>query len=208
MASTKPPDGVPCANLNEVHITWVISKTAVRLPIKRRKSSKPQNTGGVNDDELLLQSDNDDNRTFISPSQPIPRIVSLWDPETARAWSSSQPPVVTNFDEILDDEESDHALTTPNLPSTHSPFREPKKTQPQLDVKVNRKRAKSDPTSNLPDFSTSLKLFDASLRYMICDKTVRTSPGVRLQDRSTGPKLAEICPALFSPGYLQVRTPI
>lgn len=55
------------------------------------------------------------------------------------------------------------------------------------------------------DFSQLLELTDAALRTLISVDPVRTSPGIRLVPESPGLKLAQICPALFSPGYLIVR---
>ena len=50
-----------------------------------------------------------------------------------------------------------------------------------------------------------LELTDAALRTFICGEPVRTSAGIRSIAASPGPNLAEIAPALFSPGYLIVR---
>jgi len=204
VASTRPPDGVPYAELKEIQITWALSERAARTACKRRKPSKPQDITQV-EGELLLASDNDENRTFVSLSQPTPQAPALWSPETGRAWPSSQPPTASNVDEILDDGGPVRYPSTPYLHWLDSQAMEPQPAQTRVEVKVNRKRTKSDPIFQLPDFSTSLGLFDASIRYMICDRTFRISAGIKLQDRSAGPKLAEICPVLFSPGYLQVR---
>ena len=200
--STRPPDGVPHAELKEIHITWTLLRMAAASPSKRQKSSKPQDSGEV-EDELLLQSDNDDNGAFVSMSQPNPQKFSQWNPEIGHVWSSFQLPATSNVDEILHDEWQVRYPGTPYHLSSKNQAVEPHPAQTL--VNVNRKRTKSDPAFELPDFSTSLKLFDASLRYMICDKTFRISAGIKLQNRSTGPKLAAICPVLFSPGYLQVR---
>lgn len=50
-----------------------------------------------------------------------------------------------------------------------------------------------------------LELTDAALRTLISVDPVRTSAGIRLLAALPGPKLAQISPALFSPGYLTVR---
>lgn len=54
-------------------------------------------------------------------------------------------------------------------------------------------------------FHHLLELTDAALRTMIAMDPVRPSAGIRLLAASPGPKLAQISPALFSPGYLTVR---
>ncbi|MCJ1244334.1 hypothetical protein MMC30_001532 [Trapelia coarctata] len=203
-ASTRPPDSVPYVELKEIHITWTLFRMAARSPYKRWKPSKPVGSGDVEDE--LLQSDHCDYGTFVSMSQPTSQTPSLWKPETGCAWPSSQPSTASNLDEMLDDEGHVRFLSAPYFSSSDSQVIELGQAPAQVDLKASRKRTNSDATFKLPDFSASLKLFDASLRYMICNKTFRISPGVKLQDRSTGPKLGEICPALFSPGYLQVMS--
>ena len=68
-------------------------------------------------------------------------------------------------------------------------------------------------TRSLPDTSkqtegiTFLRLasmIDVGLRSMICDNIVQTCLDIELLRSSDRPKLAEISPALFSPGYKQV----
>ncbi len=68
---------------------------------------------------------------------------------------------------------------------------------------------------SLPDTSTQAEgitftrlasMIDVGLRSMICDETVQTCPDIELLRNSDRPKLAEISPILFSPGYMQVHT--
>lgn len=205
VASIRPPDGVPHAEIKEIHITWTLSQMRARPRIKRKKPSKPRHSEEVEDDELLLHNDHDGYRALLSLSQPTPQSPLLEDMLTGQIWSSSQPPTASNPDGILDDEWFAEDQTTPDHSLLNSQVMEPPKDQTEVRGKARRKRTESDPIVELPEFCISLKLFDASLRYMICDKTIRTSPGIKLSERSHGPKLAEICPGLFSPGYLQVR---
>lgn len=205
VASIRPPDGVPYAELKEIHIKWAFSPMRAHSRIKRKKPSKPKNGEEVDDDDLLLQNDNDSYRAFLSLSQPIPQSLPLEHTFTGHTWSYSQPPAASNPDGMPDDEGFEEDPSTSDLSPWNSQVMTPQQKQTKLGIKTSRKRTKSDATFKLPDFCTSLKLFDASLRYIICDKTFRVSPGIKLQERSHGPKLAEICPVLFSPGYLQVR---
>ncbi len=55
------------------------------------------------------------------------------------------------------------------------------------------------------NFNHLLELTDSALRTLISVDPVRTSAGIRSLVASPGPKLAQISPALFSPGYLLVR---
>ena len=207
VASIRPPNGVPHAEIKEIHIIWTLSQTRARPRprIKRIKPSKPKHSEEVEDNELLLHNDHDGYRALLSLSQPPPQSPSLEDMLTGHVWSSSQPPAASNPDAIIDDEWFAEDQTTPDHSPLDSQVMEPQKDQTEVRGKAMRKRTGSDLTVKLPDFCISLKLFDASLRYMICDKTIRTSPGIKLSERSHGPKLAEICPGLFSPGYLQVK---
>ena len=54
-------------------------------------------------------------------------------------------------------------------------------------------------------FTDMANLIDVGLRSMICDNIVQKPPNIMLLSDSGRPKLAEISPALFSPGYMQVR---
>ncbi len=54
------------------------------------------------------------------------------------------------------------------------------------------------------DLQRLLELTDAALRTLICAKPIRTT-GIKVLGASSGPKLADISPALFSPDYLPVR---
>lgn len=205
VASIRPPDGVPHAEIKEIHITWTLSQMRARPRYKRKKPSKPKHSEEVEDDELLLHNGHNGYRALLSLSQPPPQSSSLEDMLIGHVWSASQPPAASNPDGILDDEWLVEDQATPDHSPLDSQVMEPQKDQTEVRGKARRKRTGSDLTVKLPDFCISLKLFDASLRYMICDKTIRTSPGIKLSERSHGPKLAEICPGLFSPGYLQVR---
>ncbi len=62
-----------------------------------------------------------------------------------------------------------------------------------------------NPTQMADTMLTDLaSLIDVGLRSMICDNMVHKSPNIKLLSNSGRPKLAEISPALFSPGYMQV----
>lgn len=55
------------------------------------------------------------------------------------------------------------------------------------------------------DLQTLMKLIDTALRTLICNNPTRTAAGIKTSADPSGPKLADISPALFSPGYLSVR---
>ena len=56
-------------------------------------------------------------------------------------------------------------------------------------------------------FGDLIKLIDAGLRTIICGDTIRPLPDVILSASHLRSNLAEVSPALFRPGYLQVSVP-
>ena len=68
------------------------------------------------------------------------------------------------------------------------------------------KRAASDFFSNEEKIISAdlFKLFDAGLRTMICGDMIQPLPGVTSLICPSGPKLAEISPAVFRLGFLPV----
>lgn len=56
-------------------------------------------------------------------------------------------------------------------------------------------------------FTDLAKLVDAGLRTMLCGENIGLSSGVTLLTSNSGPRLAEISPALFKPAYLSVGLP-
>ena len=56
-------------------------------------------------------------------------------------------------------------------------------------------------------FADLAKLVDAGLRTMLCGENIDLLNGVRLLTGPSGPRLAEISPALFKPAYLSVGLP-
>ena len=56
-------------------------------------------------------------------------------------------------------------------------------------------------------FADLAELIDIGLRSMICDKVVQMPPQIGQVYETGRPKLAEISPVLFSPGYREVGSP-
>ena len=144
---------------------------------------------------------------FLSSQQITPMYAQ--EPESL----SSQFPEA-DPDEMLNDEYSDSVpnnfprstseILTGRLDNT---FFLPKSTFVHTHPANARKRSISPSPLVLPalDITTAAKLLDAALRTLIWDTKPRLSAGIKVSDISPGPKLAEISPALFSPGYLHVR---
>ena len=61
------------------------------------------------------------------------------------------------------------------------------------------------PTQTVDIVSAKLaNMIDLGLRSMICENVVQRLPDIKLLDNSSRPKLAEVSPTLFSPGYIHV----
>ncbi|KAL9123028.1 MAG: hypothetical protein Q9187_000419 [Circinaria calcarea] len=76
---------------------------------------------------------------------------------------------------------------------------------PRTSAKKRKRKSSSSistPNRQALDITAAVKIVDAILRSFIYDTKIRLSPGVERKEISPGPKLAEISPALFSPGYL------
>lgn len=63
-------------------------------------------------------------------------------------------------------------------------------------------------TNNQVDFAEFIRLIDVGLRSMISKNETPLFKEIKTMVNSNGPKLAEIAPALFSPGYLKVSPTI
>lgn len=85
-----------------------------------------------------------------------------------------------------------------------SPFQSMTEESPPM--KLPGKRAASDyfPNDEKIILADLVKLFDAGLRTMICGDKIQPFSGVTSSMCHSGPRLAQISPAIFRPGYLPV----
>lgn len=130
-------------------------------------------------------------------------ILSFKDVDMDR-WSLSQPPCITD-NEMLDNFSSgilDRLTVSQVETDATSTFQG---QDYAMDLRVNNHVGlESHYTLADVELHPLLELTDAALRTLISVDPVRTSAGIRLLAALPGPKLAQICPALFSPGYLTV----
>ena len=88
-----------------------------------------------------------------------------------------------------------------------SPFQSLFEKLPPLELPEKRAASDCFPNEKKILLDDLLKLFDAGLRTMICGDKILPLSGVTSSIRHLGPKLAEISPAMFRPGYLPVSFP-
>ena len=209
--NTKPPSGVATANLEEVNFEFKFHY----VPSKKTKSKKQKR--GTHDpfsSRLSAWTCYKRVERCNSTSQPDPVLPSfIVDSELDLIESASQPLASTYWEEMLDnptiltDQGSVNAakrLGFLDLPGSNS--------EPELTVTINQNQRKRIlPNHNdrryQPNALTILKLLDVGMRTAISSSRVQSCPGIMLNKKSKGPKLAEIAPVLFSPGYRQVCSP-
>ena len=200
-SNTRPPEGVPIAALEEIRIRFEISRTQ---GLQTGRKPKAPRTKACNDSEDWDMLDiSDDGSRPIGHSQPSLgiHIPSQWRhiEERDMGLYSVLQNVCENMLHGIVIHESQLNSFSPN----------PAVIQSRVDLStIQRKRNSSDGHSSLPRFDpmSAVKLVDAALRALICDYDVTASAGIEVERDSTRQKLAAISPALFSPGYLQVRS--
>lgn len=201
LANTKPPSSVSSATLKKVEISLKLSGSrscvggkATQLAGSFEVESTSPNDYHAEDIRML----------GCTPSQTLLTVdynlvqssfVSQFLPPLANTGCRNSQNEIINNHEI-----SSYQITNikPNAP--------PPKFCRIFPPKFPYKRPLSSVERTLTfDFHTILKVVDVSIRTMICDRKFEKTPGVRLVKNSGGPKLADIAPTLFSPGYLEVR---
>ncbi|MCJ1475222.1 hypothetical protein MMC13_003883 [Lambiella insularis] len=203
VANTRPPAGVPIGHLEEVKIIWTLSRLAGRSLEFVKKPTLIDMQASAKTEMLPFPFNDSHNCSIQSLSNPPPPPVGK-DLMAEHTWSSSQPLSTINFDEMLDDGCSESDTMMPytssqsvlNLPITYD--------IPSLPISRKNPPAVVAPHTFNP--LASFSFIDTAFRQILCEKPVRYVPGIKLKSMSPGPKLAEICPALFSPGYLRAMS--
>jgi hypothetical protein len=202
--SLQAPSTYPTASLQALIFNLSFKKN-VATTSKRQKHGTSSISRYDAGDEMLFTADEGCVVSTVH-SQPLP-------PKSHTgfelpAFPASQPPSGTSNEILLDDlgpEPIGNDWT--DLVSAHCAEEEDITmassfvTKPLcLTPNENKKRVFDSSTPQL-DETTLISLTDAMLRTAICDRRTVTAPGVKLKFNSSSPKLAEIAPALFSPGY-------
>ena len=195
ISNPRPPDGVPCATLDEIQITFSLAKTAAERSRKKFKTPlQDHNTLLHNDENCILEDP-----LFSQPDMFLPAMG--WDQEINKLKVSSQSPAI-DVAEMLDENENPplHEYCVANRAENSA------QTVQQQYCLGKGKRNMSDTTLSSSDISASHQLIYIAIHKMICVKRIRKHPGIEAIAVSPGPKLADVAPAIFSPGYLKVRS--
>ncbi len=157
-----------------------------------------------NEDTLLLDTEYFSQPVFPTKSEEGPGFDEL---DHVREWAS-QPASSSDFISFLDDDSE----TLQPLPSDklHSPEKPPLVQAEASHIHTLKRPAEEKlPTDDATEpiqLHNAVQLMDAAIRNLICNKPLRTAAGIKLLGDKSKPiaKLADLAPALWSPGYLPV----
>lgn len=169
---------------------------------KKRTRHQESKDHGVDIDSPLLDDYDLANGARLCMSQPTLGTLQTFDTGLEEYRSASQP-VYLSDEDLLD------GLYSPGhcINSFQSTLSNPGEATNPISGsgwvrKTARKRRADD---ELLDAGLGLhqlvKLTDIALRTLICDNRMSAPVGIKCLSKSVGPKLSEIAPALFSPGY-------
>lgn len=203
----KQPFGVPFAFLTHIQMTFIFSSLG---GCSNSKSSKLISGGDIRSHVLLMDSHLVEHLNQSALPEHLsqdPKRLSL---EHDRQFKSA----IQQSRNIQDPRNIICGLPfTANSPPSFqncvlgSLFQSPVDQLPPMKLPV--KRAASDffPNEEKIILADLAKLFDAGLRTMISGDKIQLLSGVTSSICQLGPKLAEISPAMFRPGYLPVSVP-
>ncbi|MCJ1283847.1 hypothetical protein MMC26_003178 [Xylographa opegraphella] len=197
IANTRPPDGVPNANLHEISIIWALSSIA-SSSTERDNKRLNGGTSLANTDRIVSALGENDSDRYISLSQPNPRL-PLWDAEHQCDWLPFMTVTSVTDAQMLDEVVDEESIVLSTQASA------PQVPQQQQRLEIYRKRPRSI-CSPLFDVLAAQKLIDTAFQEIICGRKIPDLPTADRAKVVARPKLAEISPALFSPGYLQAMS--
>ena len=200
---TTPPRGVLVAHLQEVAITWRFSLPPASALARKRKVDRSSSsladetfydTAGNRNDMILL----DDLSYHRCPHQKVPRY------QASEPAATDIPEFGDNF--MLD---TDYSSQESIVSSTFSQGLHSNGSTSSSCMLLP--EDSTVPHGTIPDYKAVFddwaKLVDLSFRSLFCSDK-RASKGTSRDRGSIEPKLAEMSPPLFSPGYLPVSSSI
>ncbi len=184
-----PPASVPYAYVDEVKLVFVFKLSATAPASKRRRLGS--NTKYEPDSDMLFGF-----------RDPINNMESIGQPQSISSnrlqphlWLHNFP--VKKLDLKQDSQEG---------PSPPESSKNGSGVKAGIIATPRGKRSPPENSTRMADivFTDLALLIDVGLRSMICGNIVYKHSNIKLLSSSGGPKLAEIAPGLFSPGYMQV----
>lgn len=183
----RPPTGIPHVGLEQVHLSIVLSREHKR--IKRRRRNLHLANHHDNEEECLDSIDGDIDDLFSAEQQ---QVTDGWTTEL----SSSH----------LDLEADPVALIADSTNATYT------HTSSSTDGAINKDTNTRIPLSNFTDdgliiasdVNAIIRLIDVAIRLCITSLPRKLPAGIKLTETTSFKRLDDICPALWSPGYLSV----
>ena len=203
----RPPEGVASAKVEGIRLNLEFSRIRQNTHKRRKIDVHTGLEEFLDSHESLFSSDD---TLYLSTLSSSPSLRSLSSFENSQGSDSScmSSQLTGRISEGMLEEEYEYETAThAKTLQTHNVSVTSAYLHHRL-LKSPRKRSGSGEfsKSSFLSLSASAKLLDAALRTIICDDRTVLLPGVKLEEKTYGPKLAEILPAVFSPGYLQVTT--
>ena len=206
--NTTPPSDVAKASLEEVNFEFKFRYVPLKGPKSRKRKMDTQDPFSSSRPAWVSHKGLEQ---WGSISQPNPLLPSMtMDSELDLIESVSQPLASTDWDEMLDDPTTLTNCHSVSIVERQVPTGVPgDNSETDVTVSVNQNQRERIPINHgdqkyYPIALTILKLLDIGMRTTISSSRTQSSPGITLNKKSRGPKLAEIAPVLFSPGYRQV----
>ena len=188
-----------------MNISFCLSDTSPGKPKKKRLRLQEMGSRGL--DTTPLPPHDYDLATGERPCKSQPSLGSLqtFDNDLEEYRSASQPVYLLD-ENLLDGQHGPERGTNspPSMLPNLTEASDPPSSRNFVWNKTSKRRADHELFGAGLDLSTLVELIDIALRTLICDYKITVPSGIKWSSRSVGPKLSNIAPALFSPGYLAV----
>ena len=201
MANTNPPGGVPTADLQEISIIWAFSPM-ISSSSNHSNKRLHYETLMVAGNNMSLLNDNDTYRHH-SLSQSSVRLPALfWDMKCCHIRSPSESITSCNSEWTLNEVVEDHKESTVLSGLSAQAFAPQSLQQPQSPHTCQkRSRSFSNPLFNS---IFAQELINVAFHEIVSGKnTPKISTEIQAKNE-VGPRLVDISPAIFSPGYREV----
>ncbi|KAI9697059.1 MAG: hypothetical protein M1836_005020 [Candelina mexicana] len=209
IADVRPPLGIPRVGLETIKITFDFTLDQSRKGEPNRKRPKTVDVERLQDFFHVTKDEADEDPLLLDEeyfSQPVLPTVSvsglnLDELEQERRWAS-QPTRFLNNLPLLND----------NIKGSQAPsfnrYYPPPRPSVQADVSYTHtlkrpaeRQLSADQRTESLHLQHAVHLTDAALRNLICNRPLRTTPGIKVKRNLTA-RLADLAPVLWSPGYL------
>ena len=201
----QPPAGVPSAQLESVRFTMKFSTCRrTRLPIKEREQLMIHE-GSVNESQnrMPYESRESLDRSWNLPCQSHMQVpMSDGDEQGEHLTKSS---LLKGSDQLPSALRHIVSRTTSTMQSLDSmSSTKTLKSSEACTPSFESSAPHSKYSTHKVELDELLKIVNASLHIMICDRRPAKARGIILSNDEGYPKLAALSPALFSPGYARV----